>query len=290
MSFLSNFLKQAAPVVAQTMPGTPIGTAALVKTVADRRAAEKFAIRTYEQQQQQEMENRSRNMDPSMMLGQRSQFLATQPQPQSFFSRLGNIASNVGNTLLTGLESAVPNFINRQVFGTRPQSAVQMPAITTTTNVGAQESQGSGSIEAGAGSLLTPILSQARNLLKSPGGQLAVGAGGAGLMSVFGEQPAGTRITRKQKSQARMVLNMVGGNISMAADILRISEDMLVTILLKRFRNDGPVVTKAALRKTKQTIRRLHSMQDVLKSITPTATMRRRAPMKRATTTTLIKN
>jgi hypothetical protein len=65
---------------------------------------------------------------------------------------------------------------------------------------------------------------------------------------------------------------------------------MLVMILLKRFRNDGPVVTKAALRKTKQTIRRLHSMQDVLKSITPTATMRRRSPMKRATTTTLIKN
>ncbi len=92
------------------------------------------------------------------------------------------------------------------------------------------------------------------------------------------------------KSQARMVLNLAQGNISVAADILNISEDMLVMILLKRFRNDGPVVTKAALRKTKQTIRRLHSMQDVLKSITPTAAGRRRAPMKRATTTTLIKN
>ena len=72
--------------------------------------------------------------------------------------------------------------------------------------------------------------------------------------------------------------------------MLGINEDMLVAILLKRFRNDGPVVTKAALRKTKQTIRRLHSMQDVLKSMTPTSTGRRRAPMKRATTTTLIKN
>ena len=98
------------------------------------------------------------------------------------------------------------------------------------------------------------------------------------------------RITRKMKSQARMVLNLAQGNISVAADILNISEDMLVTILLKRFRNDGPVVTKAALRKTKQTIRRLHNMQDVLKSITPTAAGRRRAPMKLATTTTLIKN
>ena len=92
------------------------------------------------------------------------------------------------------------------------------------------------------------------------------------------------------KSQARMVLNMTGGNLSATADMLGIDQNTLIMILLKRFRNDGPVVTKAALRKTKQTIRRLHSMQDVLKSITPTATMRRRAPMKRATTTTLIKN
>ena len=98
------------------------------------------------------------------------------------------------------------------------------------------------------------------------------------------------RITRKMKSQARTVLNIAGGNISIAADILNISDEMLITILLKRFRNDGPVVTKAALRKTKSTIRRLHSMQDVLKSITPTAAGRRRAPVKRAMSTTLIKN
>jgi hypothetical protein len=65
---------------------------------------------------------------------------------------------------------------------------------------------------------------------------------------------------------------------------------MLIAILLKRFRNDGPVVTKAALRKTKSTIRKLHNMQDVLKSITPTASGRRRATTKRGMTTTLIKN
>ena len=78
------------------------------------------------------------------------------------------------------------------------------------------------------------------------------------------------RMTRKMKSQARMVLNMTGGNLAAAADMLGIDQQSLVALLLKRFRNDGPVVTKAALRKTKQTIRRLHSMQDVLKSITQT--------------------
>ena len=127
-------------------------------------------------------------------------------------------------------------------------------------------------------------------MLKSPLGQLTLGTGAAGALSLMGSDGKQMRVTRKMKSQARMVVNLAQGNLSVAADILNISEDMLVMILLKRFRNDGPVVTKAALRKTKQTIRRLHNMQDVLKSITPTAAGRRRAPMKRATTTTLIKN
>ena len=217
------------------------------------------------------------------------------PRPSSigqvgFFERLGNLGSTVGNTLLTGLESAVPSVVNRAIFGSRPQSASQGPALTTVTNVGAQESQGSGSIQAGMGALLPNILGGARSLLKSPAGQLAFGTGTGLALSGMSSSGSQMRITRKMKSQARMVLNLTGGNIAAAADILNVSEDMLVTVLLKRFRNDGPVVTKAAMRKTKQTIRRLHSMQDVLKSITPTAAGRRRAPMKRATTTTLIKN
>ncbi len=190
-----------------------------------------------------------------------------------------------------GLVSDVFNTGIPQLFGVgRTGSVRQQPAITTTTNLGAQESQGSGTIQAGIGSALPSLLQAGRSLLKSPAGQLAIGGGVALGGSMFGGQQSGMRITRKMKSQARMVLNMTGGNISATADMLNISEDMLVTILLKRFRNDGPVVTKAALRKTKQTIRRLHSMQDVLKSMTPTSTGRRRAPMKRATTTTLIKN
>lgn len=212
------------------------------------------------------------------------------PQQLGFFDRLGNIAGNVGNTLLTGVESALPAFINRQVFGNRPQSAAQGPALTTITNVGAQESQGSGTIQAGAGALLPSLISGARGLLKSPAGQLALGAGAGGALSFMSPDGKKMRITRKMKSQARTVLNIAGGNISVAADILNISDEMLIQILLKRFRNDGPVVTKAALRKTKSTIRRLHSMQDVLKSITPTAAGRRRTPMKRAMSTTLIKN
>ena len=291
MSFLSNLIKDVAPVVATVAPFVPggqaVAVAATAKVAADQRAAAK-----YQQALQQERINRQMAigdpMFPSAFPTPRPQNLvASQP---GFFERLGGIASNVGSTLLSGLESAVPSVINRAVFGSRPQSAVQGPALTTVTNVGAQESQGSGTIQAGAGALLPSILGGARSLLKSPAGQLALGGGTALAFSGMGTQPTGMRITRKMKSQARMIVNMVGGDLSQASSILGIDENTLVMILLKRFRNDGSVVTKAALRKTKSTIRKLHNMQDVLKSITPTASGRKRAPIKRAMSTTLIKN
>ena len=46
MSLLSNFLKKAAPFVAAAAPGTPIGTVAAVKTVADAKAQQKFLNET----------------------------------------------------------------------------------------------------------------------------------------------------------------------------------------------------------------------------------------------------
>ena len=290
MSFLSNLIKDVAPFVAAAAPGTPIGTVAAVKSVADVKAQQKFLSETAKQKQQEEQRRIQQMVMGSGEFGTPG-LTFTQPKVQQagFFDQLGALASNVGTTLIQGAQSFIPSLINEKVFGTRPQSAAQGPALTTIPNVGAQESQGSGSIQAGAGALLPSILGGARSLLKSPAGQLALG-GGVGLAtSMFTGEQKGMRITRKMKSQARMIVNMTGGNLSAAANILGIDENTLVMILLKRFRNDGPVVTKAALRKTKQTIRRLHNMQDVLKSITPTAA-RRRTPMKRASTTTLIKN
>ena len=292
MSWLSSVIKKAAPIVAAVAPGTPVGTVAAVKTVADQQAQAKFLRATAEAEQQKQLEEiKDMSINLSAFGGAGRDVNAITASQPGFFDRIGSLASNVGNTLLTGLESSVPSLLNRAIFGeSRPRSAAQGPAITSVTNVGAQESQGSGSIQAGAGALLPSIIGGARSLLKTPAGQLALGTGAAGALSFMAPDGKKMRITRKMKSQARTVLNIAGGNISIAADILGISEEMLVSVLLKRFRNDGPVVTKAALRKTKSTIRRLHSMQDVLKSITPTAAGRRRAPVKRAMSTTLIKN
>ena len=290
---ISSLVSRVIPATIGFVTGGPVGAFTAAAATENAKREEKRierAINERNKQQQQLLE--SYNMSIGLdAFGGAGRPINTQPIAQaSFFDRLGGLASNVGNTLLTGLESAVPSVLNRAIFGeSRPRSAAQGPALTTVTNIGAQESQGSGSIQAGAGALLPSVFGAARNLLKTPQGQLALGGGAALATSFFGGDGKPMRITRKMKSQARMVLNMTGGNIAAAADMLNIDQNTLIMILLKRFRNDGPVVTKAALRKTKQTVRRLKSMCDMYDSLRPTAA-RRRTPMKRATSTTLIKN
>jgi hypothetical protein len=206
-------------------------------------------------------------------------------QQAGFGAGFGTFLTDVGRNIVSpfaGLATQLAPF-----FG---KSVQQQPAVTTTRSLGGQETQGSGSIQAGVGALVPGIVSGAGRFLKSPVGAIGTGLLGLGAAELFDGQPRGMRVTRKMKSQARTVLNMVGGDISAAAQILQIDEQTLVMILLKRFRNDGPVVTKAALRKTKQTVRRLKSMCDMYDDLRPRAAARRRTPMRRATSTTLIKN
>ena len=205
---------------------------------------------------------------------------------RSIFSGIGDFFSGAGEVVRSAFGSGIPQLLGIN----RPRGVAQQPAITTVTNVGAQESQGSGSIQAGFGSLLPTVVGAARGLIKSPIGQIGLGTGAGAAISMIGADGKPMRITRKMKAQARSLLNMTGGNLALTADFLNISEEQLVFILLKRFRNDGPVVTKAALRKTKSTIRKLKNMCDMYDDLRPAA--RRRTPMRRATraSTTLIKN
>jgi hypothetical protein len=289
MSVLSNFLKRAAPVVAQYSPEPVSRTAAIALTAQYANQEANYQKKLAEERKQREEKRmaeifgsgQTQGIQPPVNVG------STAGSGQGgFFSGLGNFFRGAGEAATSFFQSGLPNLFLQN----RPRGVGQQPAITTTTNVGAQESQGSGSIDASMGFGLPSIIGAARGLIKSPVGQTGLVGGTAGLISVFGESPAGTRITRKQKAQAKALLNMMGGNLSATADILRISEQTLVMILLKRFRNDGPVVTKAALRKTKSTVRKLKNMCDMYDDLRPAA--RRRTPMRRArsSSTTLIKN
>ena len=207
------------------------------------------------------------------------------PQSSGFFDTLSSGFKSVGGLIGDAFSSGVP-----QLFGfNRPVGVGQQPAVTTVTNVGAAESQQSGSIQsAGMGSLLPSIVGGARSLLKSPIGQVALGGGIGTALQMIGPDGKPVRVTRKMRSQLKNLLRMTGNNYALVGDFLGYDQDMMLFILSKRFRNDGPVVTKAALRKTKQTVRRLKSMCDMYDSLRPTA-RRRTTPMRRASTT-LIKN
>jgi len=285
---ISSFVSRVIPAAVGYVTGGPIGAAT---AIASTEAAKKQEKQIKRQQQAQINQMRNYNMDPFLQ-----QYVPTSQQMQSpmvrpttasagFGAGFGEFLGDVGRNIVSpfaNLATAVSPF-----FGNR--SVQQQPAVTSTRSAGAQETQGSGSIEAGMGGLAGSLISQAGRFLKSPTGQIGTGLAIGGATSLFSGGQSGMRMTRKMKSQARTVLNMVGGDLNAASNILGISQEMLVALLLKRFRNDGPVVTKAALRKTKQTVRRLKSMCDMYDSLRPTAT-RRKAPMRRASSTTLIKN
>ena len=193
-----------------------------------------------------------------------------------FGAGFGSFLTDLGQNIVNPFLNLVSPFTNK--FS---GSGSQQPAITTPViGGGGQESQTSGTTEAFMGGLPS-IISGGRSFLQSPGGGFLTGLLGGSLPSLIDPNTGQKRrVTRKMKSQLKSLLRMTNNNVAIVGDFLGLTQDEMLFILNKRFRNDGPVVTKAALRKTKQTIRRLHHMQDIMKSITPTATGRRRAPMR----------
>lgn len=285
---ISSIVSRIVPAAIGFATGGPVG--AFTATVATEQAkSQEKKIRNQQIAQEREITGMElfNNQSPTIGAVQVPPYRpSTQQAGQGgFFSGVSDFFRGAGEVITSAFGSGIP-----QLLGVgRPRNVAQQPALTSVTNVGAQESQGSGSIQAGMGSLLPSIVGAGRALIKSPLGQLGLGTAAGGALSFLGPDGRPMRMTRRMKSQARSLLNMTGGNLSVTADFLGISEEALVALLLKRFRNDGPVVTKAALRKTKSTIRKLKNMCDMYDDLRPAA--RRRSPMKRATrSTTLIKN
>lgn len=287
MSWLSSAINAVAPVVAAYSPEPISRTVAMAKVAYDAKEEEKILRQEREEQQkaQQKRLEQMSEFDIMPTPGVRSQVInAPATQNAGFGAGFGSFLTDVGRNIINPISSiftspAVAPFISQQ---SRTQ-----PAIPSQSLSGGQESSASGTSTAFIGGVPS-VIGAARNFLRTPAGG-ALGGGALGLLGgMMSPTTGGRRITRKMKSQARMVVNLVGGDLSSAAGILGISESELIMVLLKRFRNDGPVVTKAALRKTKSTVRKLKNMCDMYDSLRPTAT-RRRAPMKRASTT-LISN
>lgn len=111
----------------------------------------------------------------------------------------------------------------------------------------------------------------------------AILSGAAAVIDLFFTDPVTgetkrKKITRKFKSQVKQSVELVG--LEETARMLNTEPEIVVQILLKRFRNDGPYITKAAVRKTRSTVRKMEQVNMLSKEIAKlagTSTTRRRA-------------
>jgi hypothetical protein len=206
----------------------------------------------------------------------------------SFFGNLGQSIGSFGTGVGQFFQDIQPA---TQFFGlSGPKQRMAPQAATSIIRQAPDETSTSGEILGANLGLGSNILQAAGRFVRSPGGQAALGFGaGAVGAALSGGANGAPRITRKMKSDVRRIYMMAGMDPNVTAQILnnmgtypRIEFDANVVffILTKRFRNDGPVVTKAAVRKTKTTLRRMKGVVDMYNSVCKPTT--RRAPARRA--------
>jgi hypothetical protein len=181
------------------------------------------------------------------------------------------------------------------------QSAVPVSQIgsarpSETANIGLTGMQ---TTQAGFGNLL-PFISQAGRFLTSKPGQIATGVGtavGLGSTQFMGSdsrmKPVLTQ-SRRNKSKVRQLVNFMGiegtANFLSQSMNVNVSPNDVVALLLRTFRNDGAFITKAQVRNLRRTTNRFKSLEKQVKEATSMTRTTRRAPVRRASSTTLIKN
>lgn len=112
------------------------------------------------------------------------------------------------------------------------------------------------------------------NMLMLGGGAIAVAPT---IIDAFTGEEKRLRVTRRLRSQVKKAVEMFG--VEAVADQMGTDVEVIFYILTKKMRNDGPYVTKAAVRKTRQTVRKMKNLCDMYDDLRPAA--KRRAPVRR---------
>ena len=138
------------------------------------------------------------------------------------------------------------------------------------------------------------LIGQAGRLLSRPGVGGALTGVGAGLgFDLITDMFGNTKklvITRKLQRDVKKVFMLSGGDIGFVADNSMmlfgksLNEDQILMILFKTFKNQGPFVTKAAVRKTRSTIRKMETLCDLKDRLCPPKPARRRPAARRMST------
>jgi len=153
--------------------------------------------------------------------------------------------------------------------------------------------------QAGFGAL-APLFGTASRFLGSKSGQIvtgvgtAVGLGGASFMSSDSRMKPVLTQSRRNKSKVRQLVNFMGiegtANFLSQSMNVNVSPNDVVALLLRTFRNDGAYITKAQVRNLRRTTNRFKSLEKQVKEATSMTRTTRRSPVRRASSTTLIKN
>jgi len=153
--------------------------------------------------------------------------------------------------------------------------------------------------QAGFGAL-APLFGTASRFLGSKSGQIvtgvgtAVGLGGATFMGSDSRMKPVLTQSRRNKSKVRQLVNFMGieGTAKFLSQSMNVnvSPNDVVALLLRTFRNDGAYITKAQVRNLRRTTNRFKSLEKQVKEATSMSRTTRRAPVRRASSTTLIKN
>jgi len=174
-------------------------------------------------------------------------------------------------------------------------SNVSIPGIPSFVQGTGMRTQPQQAFIGGLAPLVGQGLGQAARLLSRPGVAPTVGGFAAGAVAdFFVDQFGNTKklvITRKMQRDVKKLFMMSGGDFNMTAQLYQmatgrsITGEQVVQIITKTFKNQGPYVTKAAVRKTRSTIRKMETLCDLKDRLAPP---RRAAPRRRATTATKI--
>ena len=136
---------------------------------------------------------------------------------------------------------------------------------------------------------LPAIIGGGTAVARGLGGMLALGGGAIAVAPIIVDQFGNEkklRVTRRLRSQVKRAVEMFG--VEAVAEQMGTDVEVIFYILTKKMRNDGPYVTKAAVRKTRQTVRKMKHLCDMYDDLRPTP--KRRAPARRASSVTQIKN
>jgi len=188
------------------------------------------------------------------------------------------------------------------------QSALPTPPSARPADMGFQENFMSGSQMPNQAFIggLSPFIQGASKVAQAAGRFLASPTGtgvgiatGVGSLAFTGSsngrmKPVLTQ-SRRNKAKVRQLVNFLGieGTANFLSQSIgtNVSPNDVVALLLRTFRNDGAFITKAQVRNLRRTTNRFKSLEKQVKEATSmTRTTRRASPMRRASSTTLIKN